>query len=96
MNRDEIEKLLNDHLSSVRTALDSQLDGISNRLNAIHTRLDEQDASHDRLLGKVDRMSSKIDSLSILSQAGEEAMTSLDGLSRRVAKIEAAMRGKEE
>ena len=38
----------------------------------------------------------KVDQLSILSRAGEEAMTSLDALSRRVAKVEAALRGKKE
>jgi hypothetical protein len=50
------------------------------------TRLDEQDASLDRLMGKLDR-------LGVLARAGEEAMTSLDALAKRVAKLEAARRG---
>ena len=70
-----------------------RFDALDRQLQAIVTRLDEQDASHDRLMGEVDRLSAKIDQLSILSRASEEAMTSLDGLSRRVAKIESAMRG---
>jgi prefoldin subunit 5 len=70
-----------------------RFDALDRQLQAIVTRLDEQDASHDRLMGKVDRLSAKIDQLSILSRAGEEAMTSLDALSRRVAKIESALRG---
>jgi len=73
-----------------------RFDALDRQLHAIVVRLDEQDASQDRLLGKMDRLSAKVDQLSILSQAGEEAMTSLDGLSRRVSKIEAVMRGKEE
>ena len=52
-------------------------------------RLDEQDTGVERLMGKVDR-------LGVLARAGEEAMTSISALSRRVAKVEAAMRGKEE
>jgi phage shock protein A len=70
-----------------------RFDALDRQLQAIVTRLDEQDASHDRLMGKVDRLSVKIDQLAILSHAGEEAMTSLDALSRRVAKLEAARRG---
>jgi hypothetical protein len=70
-----------------------RFDALDRQLLAIVTRLDEQDASHDRFLGKVDRLSTKIDQLSTLSRAGEEAMTSLDALSRRVAKLEAALRG---
>ena len=69
---------------------------VINRLDAIVTRLDEQDAGHDRLMAKVDRLGVKVDQLSILSRAGEEAMTSLDALSRRVAKLEAAQRGNEQ
>ncbi len=67
-------------------------DAVLSRLDAIVTRLDEQDASHDRLMGKVDRLGVKVDQLSVLASAGEHAMTSLDALSRRVAKIEAALR----
>ncbi|MEM9699644.1 MAG: hypothetical protein AAF943_12715 [Pseudomonadota bacterium] len=66
-----------------------RFDAIDRQLQAIVSRLDEQDAGHDRLMAKVDR-------LSILSRAGEEAMTSLDALSRRIAKVETALRGKEE
>jgi phage shock protein A len=73
--------------------LRKRFDALDRQLQAIVTRLDEQDSGHDRLMGKVDRLSAKIDQLSILSRAGEEAMTSLDALSRRVAKIEAALRG---
>ena len=62
-----------------------RFDAIDRQLQAIVARLDEQDAGHDRLMAKVDR-------LSLLSRAGEEAMTSLDALSRRVAKLEAALR----
>ncbi|MGR3503433.1 hypothetical protein [Pseudaestuariivita sp.] len=69
---------------------------VISRLDAIVTRLDEQDQSHDRLMGKVDRLSVKVDQLSVLARAGEEAMTSLDALSRRVAKLEAAQRGKDQ
>ena len=60
-------------------------DAVFARLDAIIVRLDEQDASRDRLMAKVDR-------LSILAHAGEEVVTSLDALSRRVAKLE-ALRG---
>ena len=67
-------------------AIDGKIDRILARLDAIVTRLDEQDAGHDRLMGKVDR-------LGVLARAGEEAMTSLDALARRVAKLEAARRG---
>ena len=70
-----------------------RFDALDRQLQAIVTRLDEQDTSHDRLMGKVDRLSVKIDQLSLLARAGEEAMTSLDALSRRVAKLEAARRG---
>jgi hypothetical protein len=59
---------------------------LNRRLDAMFVRLDEQDASLDRLMGKVDR-------LSVLARAGEEAMTSLDALAKRVAKLEAARRG---
>ena len=76
--------------------LDESFEGFGRRFDAIVMRLDEQDASHDRLMNKVDRLSTKVDQLSVLARAGEEAMTSLDALSRRVAKVEAAMRGKEE
>ena len=62
------------------------------QLSGIVARLEEQDASHDRLMGKVDRLSVRVDQLSTLASAGEHAMTSLDALSRRVAKIEAALR----
>jgi len=65
------------------------------RLDAIVTHLDEQNASHDRLMGKVDRLGVKVDQLAVLARAGEEATTSLDALARRVAKLEAAQRGKE-
>ena len=58
---------------------------VERRLDAIVIRLDEQDASHDRLMTKVDR-------LSVLARAGEDAMTSIDAPSRRVAKLEAALR----
>ena len=71
-------------------------DTVLGRLDAIVTRRDEQDASHDRLMSKVDRLSVKVDQLSILSRAGEDAMTSLDALSRRVAKLEAAQRGNDQ
>jgi hypothetical protein len=59
---------------------------LNRRLDAMFVRLDEQDASLDRLMGKVDR-------LSVLARAGEEAMTSIDALAKRVAKLEAARRG---
>ncbi|MGR3469139.1 MAG: hypothetical protein ACU0CI_14800 [Shimia sp.] len=73
-----------------------RFDALDRQLTAIVARLDEQDASHDRLMGKVDRLGVKVDQLSVLSRAGEEAMTSLDALSRRVAKLEAARRGNEQ
>jgi exonuclease VII small subunit len=63
-----------------------RFDALDRQLHAIVTRLEEQDASLDRLMGKVDR-------LGVLARAGEEAMTSLDALSKRVAKLEAARRG---
>jgi exonuclease VII small subunit len=65
-----------------------RFDALDRQLQAIVTRLNEQDASLDRLMGKVDR-------LGVLARAGEEAMTSLDALSKRVAKLEAARRGSE-
>ena len=77
---------LNGVLSATFDRLDRQLDGIL-------IRLEEADASHDRLMGKVDRLSVKIDQLPVLARAGEEAMTSLDALAKRVAKLEAARRG---
>ena len=70
-------------------AVDKKFDAVLSRLDEIVMRLDEQDSSHDILMGKVDR-------LGVLARAGEEAMTSINALSRRVAKVEAAMRGKEE
>jgi len=73
-------------------AIDGKFDAVFTRLDAIVTRLDEQDASHDRLMGKVDRLGIRVDQLAVLASAGEEAMTSFDALSRRVAKIEAALR----
>jgi phage-related tail protein len=73
--------------------LDQEMETVFRRLDAIVIRLEEADASHDRLMGKVDRLSVKIDQLSVLARAGEEAMTSLDALSKRVAKLEAARRG---
>ena len=63
-----------------------RFDKLDRQLDAIVARLDEQDASLDRLMGKVDR-------LGVLARAGEEAMTSLDALAKRVAKLEAARRG---
>ena len=65
---------------------DEKMDLVLHRLDAILIRLDAQDAGHDRLMGKVDR-------LGVLARAGEEAITSLDALSKRVAKLEAARRG---
>ena len=66
-------------------AMGDRFDTIFSRLDAIVHRLDEQDTGHDRLMAKVDR-------LSVLSRAGEDAMTSLDALSRRVAKLENSLR----
>ena len=66
--------------------MDRKFEAVLARLDAIVVRLDEQDAAHDRLTGKVDR-------LAVLARAGEEAVTSIDALSRRVAKLEAAQRG---
>ena len=87
-----VERLVN-LLGSTFDRLDRELDAIVQRLGkqdlqlqAIVTRLDEQDVSLDRLMGKVDR-------LGVLARAGEEAMTSLDALAKRVAKLEAARRG---
>jgi hypothetical protein len=71
----------------------STFERLDRQLDAIVIRLEEADASHDRLMGKVDRLSVKIDQLSVLARAGEEAMTSLDALAKRVAKLEAARRG---
>jgi hypothetical protein len=82
-----------DKRDDMMTGIVSRLERQDLQLAAIVTRLEEQDGSHDRLMGKVDRLGTKIDHLSVLARAGEEAMTSLDALSRRVAKIEAAMRG---
>jgi hypothetical protein len=65
-----------------------RFDALDRQLQAIVARLDEQDMGHERLMGKVDR-------LSVLARAGEEAMTSLDALARRVAKLEAARGGNE-
>jgi hypothetical protein len=79
-----------DRLSGVIGATFERLD---RQLEAILIRLEEADASHDRLMGKVDRLSVKVDQLSFLARAGEEAMTSLDALAKRVAKLEAARRG---
>jgi len=70
-----------------------RFDALDRQLQGILIRLEEADAGHDRLMGKVDRLSVKIDQLSVLSRAGEEAMTSLDALAKRVAKLEAARRG---
>jgi hypothetical protein len=64
----------------------AKFERLDRQLDAILIRLEEADASHDRLMGKVDR-------LGVLARAGEEAMTSLDALSKRVAKLEAARRG---
>jgi hypothetical protein len=72
--------------SALDAKIDEKMDFIVRRLDAIVTRLDEHDASMDRLMGKVDR-------LGVLARAGEEAMTSLDALSKRVARLEAARRG---
>ena len=70
-----------------------RFDALDLQLHAIVTRLDEVDASQDRLMGKMDRLSTRVDQLSILARAGEEAVTSLDALAKRVAKLEAARRG---
>ena len=78
-------------LDTVLSGVDAIVTRLSQQdlqLQAIVTRLDEQDASLDRLMGKVDR-------LGVLARAGEEAMTSLDALAKRVAKLEAARRGSE-
>ena len=82
-----------DHLDIELTTIAQRLDRQDSQLAAIVIRLEEADASHDRLMGKVDRLSIKIDQLSVLARAGEEAMTSLDALAKRVAKLEAARRG---
>ncbi|OYX22971.1 MAG: hypothetical protein B7Z10_12225 [Rhodobacterales bacterium 32-66-7] len=67
-------------------AIVQRLDRQDLQLEAILIRLEDADTSHDRLMGKVDR-------LGVLARAGEEAMTSLDALAKRVAKLEAARRG---
>jgi hypothetical protein len=73
-------------LAAMDARIDAKMDLVLHRLDPILIRLDETDASHDRLMGKVDR-------LGVLARAGEEAMTSLDALAKRVAKLEAARRG---
>ena len=73
----------------------ARFDALDNQLSAIVIRLDEQDAGHDRMMGKMDRLGTRVDQLSTLASAGEEAMTSLDALSRRVATLEAQMRDKD-
>ena len=59
----------------------ARFDALDSQLAAIVARLEEMDQTQDRILGKVDR-------LSVLSRAGEEAITSLDALSKRVARLE--------
>ena len=59
----------------------ARFDALDRQLAAIVSRLEEMDMTQDRLLGKVDR-------LSVLARAGEEAVTSLDALSKRVARLE--------
>ena len=73
----------------IDTEMKQQFESVFVRLDAIVTRLDEQDASHDRTMVKVDR-------LAVLARADEDAMTSLDALSRRVAKLEVAQCGKDQ
>jgi hypothetical protein len=73
-------------LAAMDARIDEKMDLVLHRLDAILIRLEEADASQDRLMGKVDR-------LGVLARAGEEAMTSLDALAKRVAKLEAARRG---
>jgi hypothetical protein len=81
---------MDDETRKAIAALDAKIDEMTevvlHRLDAILIRLEEADASHDRLMGKVDRWG-------VLARAGEEAMTSLDALAKRVAKLEAARRG---
>ena len=62
-------------------------------LQAIVTRLGEHEAGRDRPMRRIAGMSARIDRLSIPSPADEDVMTSPDARSRRVAKIEAALRG---
>jgi polyhydroxyalkanoate synthesis regulator phasin len=73
-------------LAAMDARIDEKMDLVLHRLDAILIRLEEADASHDRLMGMVDR-------LGVLARAEEEAMTSLDALAKRVAKLEAARRG---
>ena len=72
--------------AAMEARFDEKMDLVLHRLDAILIRREEADAGHDRLMGKVDR-------LGVLARAGEEAITSLDALSKRVAKLEAARRG---
>jgi exonuclease VII small subunit len=82
----DLGNLIVDKVHQDRQAIVQRLNQQDLQLQAIVTRLDEQDHSLDRLMGKVDR-------LGVLARAGEEAMTSLDALAKRVAKLEAARRG---
>ena len=68
---------------------DARFDVVDRLLDTILAHLEEQDAGHERLMGKVDRLAARVDQLSMLAHAGEEAMTALDALSRRVARLEA-------
>ena len=73
-------------LAAMDARIDAKMDLVLHRLDPILIRLEEADASNDRLMGKVDR-------LGVIARAEEEAMTSLDALAKRVAKLEAARRG---
>ena len=84
--------IVDDEIRGRFDRIEDRFDAVSGRLDAIVTRLEEQDAGHDRLMAKVDRLATRIDLPAVLSRAGEDAMTSLDALSRRVAKLEAALR----